>query len=124
MSVTDRILKCESEHVADEPELLEVGQVEGVGVEQLDVVVVEREVVAVGHEDVPASEVAERVSDESDRSLEVEVAREVGGRLQVLDGQGEDVEAVAVGDDVDAAKPSDDSAATPQWCWKREISLN
>ena len=111
MSVTDRILKCESEHVADEPELLEVGQVEGVGVEQLDVVVVEHEVVAVGHEDVPASEVAERVSDESDRSLEVEVAREVGGRLQVLDGQGEDVEAVAVGDDVDAAEPGDDSAA-------------
>ena len=85
--------------------LLQVGQVEGVDVERLDEVVFEDELHSVGYVDVARPQVPEGVADEPDGAFVVVVARVVVGLLQVLDGQGEHVKSVTVGDDVDPSKP-------------------
>ena len=99
-----RIEQLVSKDVVPNSGHLQVREVERVCVDGVDEVVLEDELHGVGDVDVSRSEVAERVSGHSDRSFVVVLARVVVGPLQVLHGQGKDVEGVAVGDDVDAAE--------------------
>ena len=95
-----------SEDVVPHSGRLQVCEVEHVRVDGVHEVVLEDQLHGVGDVDVSRAQVAERVAGHADRSLVVVLARGVVGFLQVLHGQGKDVEGVPVRDDVDAAKAS------------------